>query len=191
MTPMFVTDFVFVILSLFPVLTFGTTEMMLKPCSQLLMGQYWCEEPEISPITQLPETCEKDNSITVVCEVANEINCIGLDNGTRKFLKRIPNGCAYSAGTEYSTALLLSVFFGWLGIDRIYLGYYAIGFLKMFSFGCFTLLYLLDIVLIALQLLGPADGSAYRINFYGPKAIPIRFSNDTYVSPYTCFDCPP
>ncbi|VDO64997.1 unnamed protein product [Onchocerca flexuosa] len=106
-----------------------------------------------------------------------------------RFLKRVPNGCAYSAGIDYSTALLLSVFLGWLGIDRIYLGYYAIGFVKMFSFGCFTLLYLLDIVLIALQLLGPADGSAYRINFYGPKAIPIRFSNDTYVSLYTCFDC--
>lgn len=44
-----------------------------------------------------------------------------------RFLKRVPNGCAYSTGVDYSTALLLSVFLGWLGIDRIYLGYYAIG----------------------------------------------------------------
>lgn len=108
-----------------------------------------------------------------MCEVANEINCIGLDNGTRKyvfqtffdiflkynryfldakvckmfafltfvdfrFLKRIPNGCAYSAGIDYSTALLLSVFFGWLGIDRIYLGYYAIG-LKFFFLECLSI----------------------------------------------------
>uniref|UniRef100_A0A915Q460 TM2 domain-containing protein n=1 Tax=Setaria digitata TaxID=48799 RepID=A0A915Q460_9BILA len=108
-----------------------------------------------------------------------------------RFLKRIPNGCAYSAGVDYSTALLLSVFLGWLGIDRFYLGYYAVGLLKMFSFGCFTILYLVDIILIALQLLGPADGSAYRINFYGPKVTPVRFSNDTYVSLYTCFDCSP
>ncbi|VDK51372.1 unnamed protein product [Gongylonema pulchrum] len=62
-------------------------------------------------------------------------------------------------------------------------------FLKMFSFGCFTLLYLVDVVLISLQLLGPADGSAYRISFYGPKSTAVRFSNDTYISLYTCFDC--
>uniref|UniRef100_A0A183DFF3 Secreted protein n=1 Tax=Gongylonema pulchrum TaxID=637853 RepID=A0A183DFF3_9BILA len=61
--------------------------------------------------------------------------------------------------------------------------------LKMFLFGCFTLLCLVDIVLISLQLLGPADGSAHGISFYGPKSTAVRFSSDTYVSLYTCFDC--
>uniref|UniRef100_A0A0M3I0H5 TM2 domain-containing protein n=2 Tax=Ascaris TaxID=6251 RepID=A0A0M3I0H5_ASCLU len=171
-------------------LTADGSNIKPKRCTELLMGQYRCEEPVISPQTQLPETCERDNSIRVICEVATDIECIGLENGTTRFEKRIPNGCAYSSGLQHSTALLLSVFLGWLGIDRFYLGYYAIGFLKMFSLGCFTILYLADIVMIALQLLGPADGTAYSMPFYGPKASPVRFSNETYVAFYSCFDCP-
>ncbi|VDM45448.1 unnamed protein product [Toxocara canis] len=158
-------------------------------CLSCCLFRYRCEEPVISAETQLPETCEPDNSIRVFCEVAPNLECIGLENGTTRFEKKIANGCAYSSGLQQSTALLLSVFFGWLGIDRFYLGYYAIGFLKMFSLGCFTILYMADIVLIALQLLGPADGTAYSMSYYGPKASPIRFSNHTYVALYSCFDC--
>uniref|UniRef100_A0A0M3JSQ9 TM2 domain-containing protein n=1 Tax=Anisakis simplex TaxID=6269 RepID=A0A0M3JSQ9_ANISI len=157
----------------------------------LCVFRYRCEEPFISPATQLPETCAPDNSIRVFCEVAPNLECIGLLNGTNRFEKVIANGCKYSSGLNYSTALLLSVFLGWLGIDRFYLGYYAIGLLKMFSLGCFTILYLTDIILIALQLLGPADGTAYSMNYYGPKVTPVRFSNETYVTLYSCFDCPP
>ncbi|VDN60248.1 unnamed protein product [Dracunculus medinensis] len=127
--------------------------------------------------------------IDIFCEVAPNIDCIGLNNVTRRFEKRIMNGCEYSSGIRHSTALLLAIFLGWAGADRFYLGYYAIGFLKLFSFGCFAILYLIDIVLIALQLLGPANGKAYLIDYYGPKAVAFRFSNETYVDLYTCFDC--
>ncbi|KAK5969640.1 hypothetical protein GCK32_002169, partial [Trichostrongylus colubriformis] len=38
-----------------------------------------------------------------------------------------PNASNYNAHLLHSTALLLSIFLGFLGIDRMYLGYYAVG----------------------------------------------------------------
>ncbi|VDP35403.1 unnamed protein product [Heligmosomoides polygyrus] len=100
-----------------------------------------------------------------------------------------PNSCSYHAHLHHSTALLLSIFLGFLGIDRIYLGYYAIGIIKMFSLGGLFVLWLIDVVLIALQLLLPADGSGYIINYYGPRVSPLRFDGGTNYSMYTCIDC--
>lgn len=33
----------------------------------------------------------------------------------------------FRSGKDWRTALLLSIFLGWLGIDRFYLGYIALG----------------------------------------------------------------
>jgi hypothetical protein len=51
-------------------------------------------------------------------------------------------------GKKRGTALLLSIFLGWLGIDRFYLGYRAHGILKLCTFGLFGLWWLLDIFLL-------------------------------------------
>lgn len=45
-------------------------------------------------------------------------------------------------------ALLLSLFFGDLGLDRFYLGYTYTGILKMLTFGGLGIWYLLDLVRI-------------------------------------------
>ena len=60
------------------------------------------------------------------------------------------------------TALLLSIFLGGLGIDRFYLGYSGMGVAKLLTAGCFGILYVYDIIMIATGKLGPADGSAYE-----------------------------
>lgn len=60
-----------------------------------------------------------------------------------------------------TTALFLSIFVGELGIDRFYLGYIGIGLLKLFTVGCFGILWLIDIINIATGNLQPADGSGY------------------------------
>ena len=60
-----------------------------------------------------------------------------------------------------TTALILSVLVGGLGIDRFYLGYTGMGVLKLLTGGCFGVLYIIDIVSIATGKLLPADGSAY------------------------------
>ena len=54
----------------------------------------------------------------------------------------------------------------WL-VRRFYLGYPAVGLLKFSTLGFFFIGHLVDIVLIATQTLGPADGSHYVISYYG------------------------
>ena len=61
-----------------------------------------------------------------------------------------------------TTALILSVWVGGLGIDRFYLGYTGIGVLKLLTAGCFGILYIIDIINIATGKLLPADGSPYE-----------------------------
>ena len=48
-----------------------------------------------------------------------------------------------------TTALLLSIFLGGLGVDRFYLGYTGLGILKLVTAGGFGLWWLIDIILIA------------------------------------------
>lgn len=50
---------------------------------------------------------------------------------------------------NWLVALLLSIFLGWLGIDRFYLGQGGVGILKMFTFGLLGILWLVDIIMIA------------------------------------------
>uniref|UniRef100_A0A915CVL1 Ubiquitin-like protease family profile domain-containing protein n=1 Tax=Ditylenchus dipsaci TaxID=166011 RepID=A0A915CVL1_9BILA len=153
-------------------------------CSGLFLGQYFCENPFIN---STDATCEKDNSMIIECTVANGIKCVGLDSKTGTFKKKIQNACTHSKDYNLNTALLFSVFFGWLGFDRFYLGYYAIGLLKMSTFGFFFLLYILDIVLISLQLLGPADGTSYHP---ATNYLSSYFkSNETSLLLYNCLDC--
>lgn len=60
-----------------------------------------------------------------------------------------------------TTALILSILVGGLGVDRFYLGYTGMGVLKLLTGGCFGVLYIIDIINIATGKLGPADGSPY------------------------------
>lgn len=63
-----------------------------------------------------------------------------------------------------TTALILSVLVGGLGVDRFYLGYTGMGVLKLLTAGCFGILYIIDIINIATGKLIPADGSPYEEN---------------------------
>lgn len=50
---------------------------------------------------------------------------------------------------SWGVALTLAILFGWLGIDRFYLGSGGVGILKFFTFGLFGILWLVDIIMIA------------------------------------------
>jgi hypothetical protein len=50
---------------------------------------------------------------------------------------------------EWLVALLLSVFVGWLGIDRFYLGFTGLGILKILTCGGCGVWWLIDVILIS------------------------------------------
>ncbi len=60
-----------------------------------------------------------------------------------------------------TTAIILSVLLGGLGIDRFYLGYTGMGVLKLLTGGVFGIMWLVDLIRICTGTLKPADGSEY------------------------------
>jgi TM2 domain-containing membrane protein YozV len=63
-----------------------------------------------------------------------------------------------SGGKSYTTALILSIILGGLGIDRFYLGYVGLGILKLITGGGLGIWWLVDLILIATRKLNDAQG---------------------------------
>ncbi|KAM3961024.1 LOW QUALITY PROTEIN: TM2 domain-containing protein 1 biscotti [Aphomia sociella] len=156
-------------------------------CSTLRLGQYICPDPsinQIDPDTQQYRGCTKGEDIPsegealVQCIAADDIICHETKSST---FKKLP--CKWTNGYSLEVALLLSVFLGMFGLDRFYLGYPGIGLAKLCTLGFMFLGQLLDIILIAAQVVGPSDGSAYVIPYYGAGVTVVRSVNDTYLLP--------
>lgn len=151
-------------------------------CSTLGMGQFICPDPSydyIDPKTQQPFNCTQKNVAKVRCLAADGIQCDESGNST--FYREMP--CKWTNGYSFETAMLLSVFLGMFGADRFYLGYPAIGLLKLCTLGFMFMGQLLDIILIATQHVGPADGSYYVIPYYGAGIEIVHSNNWTYKLP--------
>lgn len=69
------------------------------------------------------------------------------------------------------------------GADRFYLGYPALGLLKLSTLGFLFVGQFLDVILIATQVVGPADGSHYIMPYYGAGITVIKSNNFTYKLP--------
>ena len=63
---------------------------------------------------------------------------------------------------SFLVAILLSIFAGGLGVDRMYLGYTGLGILKLFTLGGLGIWAIIDLILIVTKNLQPADGSGYK-----------------------------
>lgn len=59
---------------------------------------------------------------------------------------------------EYMVALLFSIFLGYLGIDRFYMGQVGIGIGKLLTLGGCGIWYLIDIILIATRSSNDSSG---------------------------------
>ncbi len=59
-----------------------------------------------------------------------------------------------------TTALIISIFLGELGIDRFYLGYTGLGILKLITFGGFGIWWIIDVISIATGKMTAKDGTS-------------------------------
>ncbi|CAJ0925376.1 unnamed protein product [Ranitomeya imitator] len=91
-----------------------------------------------------------------------------------------PFPCRNVNGYSYKVAVALSLFLGWLGADRFYLGYPALGMLKFCTVGFCGIGSLIDFILISMQIVGPSDGSSYIIDYYGARLIHLTINNETF-----------
>lgn len=150
---------------------------------------YLCKEPKIDEATQEPQNCRHTTAWVECCPAPN-ITC-RLPNGTEfrfsgeevGFNKTV--SCRNVSGYySYKIAVALSLFLGWLGADRFYLGYPALGLLKFCTVGFCGIGTLIDFILIAMQIVGPADGSSYIVDYYGARLTRLTITNDTYRKPH-------
>jgi len=153
-------------------------EASLDCSKELHAGQFLCLHKDVDVATQQLRDCrmvEGEGRAPVTCHALPGIQCSHSCNET--FTKY--ESCNWTNGYHFDTALLLSVFLGMFGADRFYLGYPAIGLLKFSTLGFFFIGHLVDIILIASQALGPADGSHYIINYFGAGLSAVHVTDDT------------
>ncbi|XP_007907118.1 TM2 domain-containing protein 3 isoform X2 [Callorhinchus milii] len=124
--------------------------MICRFCWQLPPTEYNCTNLKICKTVQCPREYYISN-----CTVLPHVHCLGY----REFQKKMY--CNLTGGYKWSTALALSITLGGFGADRFYLGQWKEGLGKLFSFGGLGIWTLIDVLLIGIGYVGPADGSLY------------------------------
>ncbi|KAM8972242.1 TM2 domain-containing protein 3 [Pelodytes ibericus] len=127
-----------------------TINMTCQFCWQLPPSEYVCTNSTNCMTVSCPRQRYNAN-----CSVLDHVHCLG----NRVFPKMLY--CNWTGGYKWSTALVLSITLGGFGADRFYLGQWREGLGKLFSFGGLGIWTLIDVFLISVGYVGPADGSLY------------------------------
>lgn len=131
--------------------------MVCQFCWQLPPTLYQCKESTKCKTVRCPREYFISN-----CTALEHVHCLG----NRTFQKKMY--CNWTGGYKWSTALALSITLGGFGADRFYLGQWKEGLGKLFSFGGLGIWTLIDVLLIGIGYVGPADGSLYIWAAQGP-----------------------
>lgn len=107
-------------------------------------------EKDTLPETGCPTNSDDNVYGMAICHPLNGIYCIGEQYWINKSYP-----CYEPGHSSVITAFLLSFILGIFGADRFYLGYYFLGFLKLFTLGGFTLWWVIDFILLAFGVWGP------------------------------------
>lgn len=132
-------------------LTLTSRPTTCRYCFQVSEAEYTCDNTK----TDCNPHSTGRRDIKVQCEVNKEVIC---DN-VRLFHRKVT--CSFTTGKKWSTAIVLSVTLGGFGADRFYLGHWRQGLGKLFTFGGLGVWTLVDIILISVGYIGPADNSLY------------------------------
>ncbi|KAF2900721.1 hypothetical protein ILUMI_05462 [Ignelater luminosus] len=124
--------------------------LICRYCYQTEPWEHICDLKANCNSAATPRAYYKTN-----CTVKEHVLCLG----NRRFYKNVR--CNWTGGYRWSTALIFSITLGGFGADRFYLGHWQEGIGKLFSFGGLGVWTLVDVILISLHYLGPADGSLY------------------------------
>ena len=95
----------------------------------------------------------------------------GQDRGSRRGIREtrmyyMPSGSRTEGHQEDTkmkntmVALILSIFLGYLGVDRMYLGKWGTGILKLLTGGGFVIWYVYDVIMIAMGKMTDKNGNA-------------------------------
>jgi hypothetical protein len=85
----------------------------------------------------------------------------GVDDNRDQWFEHLRQHSAES-DRSWSTAFCLSLFLGWLGVDRLYLGSAWLGLFKLFTCGGLFIWWFIDIVLLLAGAMRDGEGRTVK-----------------------------
>jgi len=138
-------------------LTYQQQQCIGENFTQILACLYCYQLPTQNYDCSTNSSCSstKRDLYIATCTVHEDTLCLG----SRTFQKLVQ--CNFTTGHSWTITFLLSIFLGGFGADRFYLGYAGWGVFKLLSLGGLGVWTFIDVILVGIGYLTPADGSLY------------------------------